>query len=336
MTQSIKAATVQPGGGIESLQWSDHALRDPGPNEVRIAVRAASLNFRDIIIARGVYPLAHQNRIVALSDGAGVVEAVGASVRRWKVGDRVTANFMRDWVSGPLGPVAQASSLGGEVDGMLAESVVLPEHALVRIPDHLSFVEAATYPCAGVTAWNALLVASTLKPGDTLLVQGTGGVSIFALQIARLSGARVIATSGSNEKIERLKSLGAEHVINYRTTPDWAEEVLRYTGGRGVDHTLDVGGTDTLAPALRATTVGGTVSVIGILTGAEAKLSLAPILFRQLSVNGLFVGSRQMLEDMLKAAIRPVVDHTFRFDKAQDAYRYLESGKHFGKVVLAV
>ncbi len=329
-----KTAAITPGAGIESLAWIARPIPEPGPGEVRIRIQAVSLNYRDLLIAWNVYPLQRKGPLLPVSDGAGTVEATGPGVTSFRTGDRVTANFMRDWVSGPLRAPEKASSLGGEVDGMLAEYVVLPEHALLRIPDSLSFAEAATLPCAAVTAWNALAVTATLKPGDTVLVQGSGGVSVFALQIARQFGARVIATSSSDAKLERLRDLGAEFGINYKTTPNWADAVLDYTGGHGVDHVVEVGGSGTFQQSLRAARIGGTVSVIGILTGIQSEINLVPILFNQLRVNGVFVGSRQMFEDLLRAAPRPVIDRTFAFDDAQTAYRYLESGQHFGKVVL--
>jgi NADPH:quinone reductase-like Zn-dependent oxidoreductase len=333
-TQTTKTAQINPGGGIESLAWGNRRLPDPGDREVRIRIRAVSLNYRDLAIASGHYPLTHSRPLVPVSDGAGTVEAVGSAVTRVQVGDRVSANFVRDWVSGTFGPAQQASSLGGEVDGMLAEYVVLPEHALVPIPESLSFSEAAALPCAGVTAWNAMIFHGRVQAGHAVVVQGTGGVSLFALQIAKHSGARVFATTSNDAKAAKLRALGADLVINYRTTPDWASAVRSHTDGRGADHIVDVGGAGTFEQSLRAVRLGGEISVIGFLAGAAANLNLVPIILNHVRLNGIFVGSREMFEELLRTPIRPVIDRAFPFDQALEAYRYLSSGKHFGKVVI--
>ena len=333
-TQTTKAAHITPGGGIESLAWGQRRVSDPGEHEVRIRVRAVSLNYRDLVIASGHYPLTHAHAVVPVSDGAGTVEAVGAGVMRVRPGDRVSANFVRDWVSGPFGPAQQASSLGGEVDGMLAEAVVLPEHALVPIPESLSFAEAAALPCAGVTAWNALIFHGRVHAGHTVVVQGTGGVSLFALQIAKHSGARVFATTSDDGKAAKLRALGADHVINYRTTPNWGSVVREQTNGFGADHIVEVGGAGTFEESLRAVRLGGEISVIGFLSGTEANLNLVPVILNHVRLNGIFVGSREMFEELLRTPIRPVIDRTFAFSEASEAYRYLQSGRHTGKVIL--
>lgn len=333
-TQTVRAARITPGGGIDSFTWGERHVPEPREQEVRIRVRAVSLNYRDLVIASGDYPLSHSHPLLPISDGAGTVDAVGSGVTRVRVGDRVSANFVRDWISGPFGPAQQASSLGGEVDGMLAEYVVLPEHALVKIPETLTFAEAATLPCAAVTSWNALVFHGRIRAGHTLVVQGTGGVSLFALQIARHSGARVIATTGDEAKVAKLRDLGADVVINYRKTPDWGSAVRRHTGGYGADHIIEVGGAGTLEQSLQAVRLGGEISIIGFLAGTAANLNLVPVILNHVRLNGIFVGSREMFEQLLRTPIRPVIDRSFSFDEALDAYRYLSSGKHFGKVVM--
>ncbi len=333
-TQTTKAAHITPGGGIESLGWGQRRVPDPGEHEVGIRVRAVSLNYRDLVIASGHYPLTHSHPLVPVSDGAGIVDAVGAGVTRVRAGDRVSANFVRDWVSGPFGPAQQASSLGGEVDGMLADYVVLPEHALVPIPESLSFAEAAALPCAGVTAWNALIFHGRVRAGHTVVVQGTGGVSLFALQIAKNAGARVFATTSNDTKAAKLGTLGADLVINYRTTRDWGSVVRAHTNGHGADHIVEVGGAGTFEESLRAVRLGGEISVIGFLAGTAANLSLVPVILNHVRLNGIFVGSREMYEELLRTPIRPVIDQTFAFGEASEAYRYLQSGKHAGKVIL--
>lgn len=333
-TQTTRAAQITPGGGIESLAWGRRPLPDPGAHEVRIRVRAVSLNYRDLVIASGHYPLTHSRPLLPVSDGAGTVDAVGPGVTRARIGDRVSANFVRDWVSGAFGPAQQASSLGGEVDGMLADYVVLPEHAVVPIPESLTFSEAAALPCAGVTAWNALMFHGRVQAGHTVVVQGTGGVSLFALQIAKQSGARVFATTSDDAKAAKLYALGADLVINYRSTPDWATAVRVHTDGRGADHIVDVGGAGTFEQSVRAVRLGGEISVIGFLAGTAANLDLVPVILNHVRLNGIFVGSREMFEELLRTPNRPVIDRAFSFDEALEAYRYLRSGKHFGKVVM--
>jgi NADPH:quinone reductase-like Zn-dependent oxidoreductase len=274
-----------------------------------------------------------------VSDGAGEVIEVGAGVTRVQRGDRVAGIFMQNWLSGEVSPYVARSALGGSVDGVLAEYVVLNENGVVHIPTHLSYEEAATLPCAGVTAWNAL-TTWMLKPGITVLVQGTGGVSMFALQFARLAGARVIATSSSDEKLKKAGELGASDGINYRSVPDWDKAVLERTNGIGVDHIIEVGGPGTLARSLNAVRVGGRISMIGLLTGPETAVNPMPILGKQIQVQGVFVGSREMFEAMNRAIalhhLRPVVDRVFPFEEAREALRYLESGKHLGKIVIRV
>lgn len=271
-----------------------------------------------------------------MSDGAGVVAEVGPGVSGWKPGDRVVANFMRDWVSGPVTERALNSSLGGGIDGVMAERFVTRADSVVPIPAHLDFAEAATLPCAALTAWNALTAAGTTA-GDTVLTLGTGGVSVFALQLAGAMGATTIVTSSSDAKLEKARALGVTHAINYRTHPDWHEQVLKMTGGRGVDHVIETGGPGTLERSMQATAIGGTVSLIGVLAdGTPPAMTLA--LLRCLTVRGIYVGSAEMFAGMNRALaaadIHPVIDQRFAFDDAIDAYRAFEKQTHFGKVVI--
>jgi NADPH:quinone reductase-like Zn-dependent oxidoreductase len=307
---------------------------------VLVRVRATSLNYRDLITVEGSSARAAPKAdLVPLSDGAGDVVAVGAGVTRVKLGDRVAGCFMQKWVGGAIDEAAQASAMGGAIDGMLTELAVLEEDGVVRLPRHLSFEEGATLPCAAVTAWHALVEIGEIKAGDTVLVLGSGGVSVFALQFARMFGARVIATSGSKAKAERLKQMGAAAVVDYRATPEWDKEVTKLTDGRGVDITVEVGGAGTLPRSFMATRLAGRISVIGLLTGAGAEVDPMPILRRNLRVQGLYVGNRQMFEAMNRAieagGLKPVIDKVFPFAEAKDAYRHLKSQNHFGKVVIS-
>ncbi len=335
----MKAYRLQTFGGPESLKLEGLPSPEPGIGQVLVRVRAASLNFRDLMVSRGVYNPKLKLPLIPLSDGAGEVAAVGEGVTRFRVGDRVVASFMPGWTEGPPTELKVRSALGGEVDGMLAEEVVLPETGLLPIPAHLSFEEAATLPCAAVTAWNAIVETGGIRPGDSVLVQGTGGVSIFALQFARLAGARVIATSSSDSKLARLVEMGASEVINYRTTPAWDKPVRQLTGGIGADMIVEVGGAGTLPLSTRAIKLGGYIALIGVLTGA-GDFNPIPLLMRNIRLQGIFVGSVGMFASMLKAIevsqLRPVVDRVFPFDQAVDALKYLESGAHFGKVAIAI
>ena len=277
--------------------------------------------------------------IVPLSDGAGEVAAVGEGVTHWRVGDRVAGCFFQGWASGPFELSYHKADLGGSLDGMLAEEVVLAEGGLVRIPDHLSFAEAACLPCAGLTAWYAMTTRGGFKRGDTLLALGTGGVSIFALQFAVALGGTAIVTSSSDEKLERARALGATHTINYRTIPDWGREVWRLTGKRGVDHVMEVGGPGTLEKSLNSVAAGGHIALIGVLTGFGApQSSLFPLVTRNARMSGIYVGPREDLEAMndflTRTQLRPVVDRVFPFEEAAAAFDYLESGNHLGKVVI--
>jgi NADPH:quinone reductase-like Zn-dependent oxidoreductase len=337
----MRAYRIHAFGGPDAYQRED--LPDPkaGPGEVLVRIRATALNYRDLLIVRGHYSRSLPLPLIPLSDGAGEVVEVGPGVTRFQPGDRVAAAFMTGWVDGPPSEEKARTALGGAIDGVLAELRVFPQEGLVKFPDHLSYEEASTLPCAAVTAWHALTVGTGLAPGDTVLVQGTGGVSIFALQFGRLAGARVLATSSHDEKLARVRALGASDGINYKTTPDWDTAVRGLTGGRGVDHIIEVGGPGTLGKSLRAVRMGGRVSLIGVLSGTSAgDVNFLPILMRNIQVQGIFVGSRAMFEAMNRAIalhqLRPMVDRVFAFEQAAEALKYLESGAHFGKVVIRV
>jgi NADPH:quinone reductase-like Zn-dependent oxidoreductase len=329
------------GFGLDQLHLAERAEPQPGPGDVLVRVRAVSLNYRDLLICTGSYdPKLHLPR-VPISDGAGEVLAVGPGVSRFAPGDRVAANFFPNWQAGPISSERIRPALGGDCDGMLAELVVLPERAWLPLPATLSFEEGATLPCAALTAWNALFAGpSVLTAGQTVLVQGTGGVSIFALQLAKLAGARVIVTSSSDEKLNRAVGLGADDTINYRTTPEWDKRVRELTDGRGVDHVVEVGGAGTLNRSLRAVRTGGTISLIGVLTGAAGSVDTVLVLMRAVTVRGIFVGSCELFAAMNRAIeqarLKPVIDRVFDFEQAAEALRYLQSATHFGKIVVRV
>ena len=337
----MKAYEIISGTGINAIQLVDRPAPVARAGEVVIDMRACALNFRDLINISGPQDgSAKTTGGVPLSDGAGIVSAVGEGVTRLKIGDRVAGAFMPDWINGPMTPEVQAGALGGTVDGVLSEQIALPATGVVKIPDHLSFEEASTLPCAGVTAWYAQFVGGHILPGDTVLLLGTGGVSIFSLQFAKMAGARVIITSSSDEKLERARALGADHVINYRNHPEWQNAVLDLTDGKGVDHAVEVGGPDTLNKTLQAVRVGGSISLMGVLTGFTANLATVSILHKNIKIQGTYVGSVAMFEAMNRAIalhrMKPVVDRAFPFHDAVDALEYLKSGSHFGKVVISL
>ena len=325
--------------GFDGLKLVDRDDPIAGPGQVVIQTRAFSLNFRDLMVAKGQYNPKLRMPAVPLSDGVGQVVAVGAGVTRVKVGDRVAGAFMTGWVAGEITDAAVRTALGGGGShGMLAELVALDEQGVVHVPEHLSDEEAATLPCAAVTAWHALIGEGRLKAGDSVLVQGTGGVSIFALQLAKINGVRVIITSSRDDKLERAKQLGAADIINYNTTPKWDERVRELTGGVGVDYVVEVGGAGTLPLSMKAVKSGGQISLIGVLTGGAGQVNPLPILMRNIRVQGIFVGPREMFEAMNRAIalhrLKPVIDRVFPFADVPAAYRYMESAAHFGKVVI--
>ncbi len=334
-------AVVLTATGSENVKLVRRPRPRPAAGEVLVRLTAAALNYRDLVVVNGGYgSLQRTSDLVMLSDGAGKVATVGDGVRRFKRGDRVASTFFDDWVAGEPTQEKLNSALGALVDGVLAEYRVFPERALVATPDDLSDAEAATLPCAALTAWSALISQGGLRPGESVLVLGTGGVSLFALQFAKLAGARVIATSSSDRKLKKVKALGADHVINYKTTPDWGKEVLAITGGRGVDHVVEVGGAGTLKQSLRAVRAGGRVYLIGVLSGAKHDLMLPFILTRNVRVQGITVGSREQFEAMLRAIaharLRPVIDRKFPMARFADACDHLAAGRHFGKVVIEI
>jgi NADPH:quinone reductase-like Zn-dependent oxidoreductase len=323
--------------GLDNLTWTDRPAPQPGPGEVLVRMRAWSLNYRDLLVIRGQYNPKQKMPLVPLSDGAGEVVELGSGVTRVKVGDRVAGAFMPSWVDGEIDDSKWRSAMGAAEEGVASEYRVFSDHGLVIVPEYLSYEEAASLPCAGVTAWNALFETGSLKPGETVLALGTGGVSMFSLQFARLGGARVLITSSSDEKIARARALGAHEAVNYTSTPDWEKRVRELTGGGGVDHVIEVGGAGTLGRSMRAVRTGGTISLIGVLAEGPGT-NVTPVLMRHLRVQGIFVGSRVMFENMLKAMtvrqLRPVVDRVFAFDELHEALRYMESARHFGKVCL--
>jgi len=312
---------------------------EPGHGEVVVRMHAASLNYRDLMIASGTYGSGAAPAVVPLSDGAGEVVAVGDGVETLKTGDRVASAFFPDWIAGASTDEKIRRALGGSVDGVLAEYVKLPERAWLKFPDHMSYEDAATLPCAALTAWNSLAVVSGLTAGQTVLLQGTGGVSMFALQLAKMMGAMTIQTSSSDEKLERVRAMGADHTINYKSTPEWHEKALEITGGRGVDVVVEVGGYGTLERSLQAIHVGGTVTTIGLVTGV-GQINPLPLITRAIRLIGIYVGSHEMFHDMCRAMdlhkLQPVIDKVFSFDEAPAAYEHLKSGRHFGKVVIRI
>ena len=329
------------GKSLDTLTLVDRAVPRPGPGQVLVRMRAASLNYRDLLVATGRYGRGELNYpLVPLSDGAGEVVDVGPGVTRLKAQDRVAGNFFQLWVDGPFDSKKGASALGGAIDGVLSEYVVLEEAAAVKFPAFLSYEEAATLPCAGVTAWVGLREVGTLDASHVVLAMGTGGVSLFALQLAKAAGATVILTSSSDAKLAGGKELGADHVINYRTTRDWAAAARELTHGRGVDNLLEVGGADTLPDSLRAVRSGGHLVLVGLLTGKMADRDQARQNDRDVRVDAVYVGSVRHFENLNRTIdqhqLQPVIDRVFPFESAQQAFRHLESGAHFGKVVIRI
>jgi NADPH:quinone reductase-like Zn-dependent oxidoreductase len=325
--------------GIDALQVREKPVPKVGPGQVLVRIRAAALNYRDLLMVTGRYTRNLPLPLIPLSDGAGEVVETGEGVSHWRSGDRVAGTFFQDWEGGKLTEGAAGSALGGAIDGVLAEYALFHERGIVPLPAHLSFEEGATLPCAALTAWHALQ-SGGLTCGESVLTLGTGGVSLFAVQFARAAGARVIATTGSEAKAERLRGLGVDDIVNYRTEPDWESRVWELTDRHGVDLVVEVGGAGTLGRSLKAVRVGGHVSLIGVLSGATGEVNPLPAVMKGVRIQGIFVGSREMFTAMLRAvelhAIHPVIDRVFPFDEAQEAYRYLESGAHFGKVVIRV
>ncbi len=328
------------GGGLKSLERQTRAVPELGAHDVQVRIHAVSLNYRDLMIANGQYPLSRSEPIVPTSDGAGEVVAVGSAVGRFRVGDRVFSTFFPKWTEGAQTLAKTHDATGGSVDGVLAEQVVSHEDGWVQIPSHLSYAEASTLTCAGVTAWNALFIEAALRPGESVLLLGTGGISIWGLQLAKAAGLQAIITSSSDDKLARARELGADGVVNYRTHPQWAAEVLRLTKGEGVNLVLEVGGTGTLSNSVDATAVGGTVAIIGGVSGFGGELEPFKLINGARRLSGVMVGSRAMAEDLARFVeinrICPVVDRVFGFDQAGAAFEHLAGARHFGKVVISV
>jgi NADPH:quinone reductase-like Zn-dependent oxidoreductase len=334
------AYQIDSFGGPEGLKRVERPEPIAGDQDVVVRMRAASLNYRDLIVLRGEYTRRPVPGRVPLSDGAGEVVEVGSAVTQFKVRDKVAGCFFQGWPSGRFESAMNATVLGGQIDGVLSEYVKFSETGLVRLPDDYSFEEGATLPCAAVTAWQALIVRGQLVPGETVLLLGTGGVSIFGLQIAKAAGAKVIITSSSDEKLERAKRMGADLTINYRTTPEWGKEAARLSGSDGVDHVLEVGGGGSFLQSVRALRAGGKIGLIGILSGRDAASEIFPIVPKSATVFGIYVGSREMFESMnrgfTQAKIRPVIDRVFPFDQSPDAFGHLSKASHFGKIVIRI
>jgi NADPH:quinone reductase-like Zn-dependent oxidoreductase len=332
----MKAWQIVSDGGIDALKLAEVAAAAPGPGEVRVRLKANAINFRDLGTIRDPVARKLPYPRIPNSDGAGEVVAVGAGVSAFKPGDRVASCFFQRWIDGPCTIEAMNSALGGAVDGVLAEEVNLATDGVVPLPAHLSYTEGATLPCAALTAWNAIVETGRVKAGDTVLLLGTGGVSIYALQFARMMGARTIITSSSDEKLARARALGASVTINYRQKSDWENAVLEATDGKGVDLTVEVGGAGTLPRTIAATRVAGTIALIGVLTGGQIDPAL--VMRKSIRLQGIYVGSRRMFLDMNRAialhGLKPVIDKTFAFADARAAYHAMAAAGHFGKLVI--
>jgi NADPH:quinone reductase-like Zn-dependent oxidoreductase len=335
----MRAWEIQGAFGLENLRLTERPTPEPGRGEVRLRVLAASLNYRDLLMVQGQYNPTLRGALVPCSDMVGVVKAVGEGVSRWREGDRVCPLFVQGWTGGRAERSMMQTTLGGPVDGALREQAVFHETALVRAPAHLSDAEAACLPCAAVTAWRALVSVGQLRAGEVVLTQGTGGVSLFALQIARMHGARVAITSSSDERLERARALGATWTVNYRERPDWGRAVLELTGG--ADHVMELGGAGTFDQSLRAVRLGGAVHLIGNLAGAKAEVQLTRIFMNGVRVLGAFVGSGEDLQALVRGLeahpeVRPVVDRVFGFGEVHEAFQWLAGARHMGKIVLSI
>ena len=334
----MRAYQVITADGIDAIEQIVKEIPTPKDDEILVKMKACSLNYRDMLITMGGYVRNDIRPIVPLSDGAGEVVKVGSSVNDFKIGDRVIGNFFQSWETGKIDNDGLNSAMGGSIDGVLSDYFTLKANCSVKIPDYLSYSEAATLPCAATTAWHALVSVGEIKANHTILLLGTGGVSIFGLQIAKALGATTIITSSSDEKLARATALGADHVVNYKTHPNWEEEVLKITGGKGVDNVLEVGGAGTFEKSSACVKPNGTVSVIGILTGLESPSMSLMTIFNLLRVQGIYVGSTDMLKQLMVAMeahqIHPQIDKTFSFSQAKESYQWMAQAKHFGKVVI--
>lgn len=336
----MRVFQVEDGWSMENVRISTRPEPQPGPGEVRIRMKASALNYRDLIVPeRGYGPRMKALPLIMLSDGVGIVESVGEGVEHIKVGDRVCPLFFQSWPGGG-DPNKQRLSmtLGCELDGTMTEFMVLPEGGVAIAPTHLDDLEAASLPTAAVTAWRALVTEGRTRPGDKVLVQGTGGVSLFALQFAKMLGAFVIVTSSSDDKLSKVRAMGADETINYRTISEWGKRAREIAGGDGVDHVVEVGGQGTLPQSLRAIRTGGTISLIGVLAGGNMAIPLGPVVTRHVRMQGITVGSGDDFADMARAItqhrLHPVMDRVFAFDAMRPALEHLSTGKHFGKIII--
>lgn len=334
----MEAYVIGDGQGLNALKRVERQIPVPGPGEILVQVKANSINYRDYLTIKNAASRGITGERIPNSDGAGIVAEVGAGVTEFEKGDRVVGCFFQDWQSGSISTSVMASAMGGAIDGMLAEYVILKERGALPVPAHLSFEEAATLPCAALTAWNCLIEKGEAKAGSTALLLGTGGVSVFSLQLAKANGIRTIVTSSSDEKLARVKDMGATETINYKTTPDWEKAVLELTGGNGVDVVVEVGGAGTLEKSVESVRVGGTISLVGVLTGG--KIDPTAIMRKSVKLQGIYVGPRDMFSRLNAALthneIHPVIEDVFSFEDALEAYKLMESGKHFGKIVISL
>ncbi|MCB1225276.1 MAG: NAD(P)-dependent alcohol dehydrogenase [Verrucomicrobiales bacterium] len=334
----MRAFQITGTEGFPSLQLTTLPDPQPGPSEVLVRIRSVSLNYRDCMNVLGIRGVTGPVPRIPCSDAAGEIAALGPEVTDWQVGDRVVLPFMPSWLSGPFTQDHAAAALGGAIDGVLRDLIALPAASLVAVPEGVTLDQAATLPCAAVTAWNALITRGGLQPGQTVLILGSGGVSVFALSIARLAGARVLAITSSDEKAHRLRQLGAAEVLNYRDTPDWHLWARQQTGGEGVDHVVEIGGPETLNRSIQAVRHGGHIALIGVLTGTVGQIETVHLLRKGLRLNGIYVGSRDLLAQVTQCVAQggllPVIDRVFPFEASAEALRHLESGAHFGKIVI--
>ena len=335
----MKAYQIRDEWSLEHIKLVEIPKPSPGPGEVLVEMKASSLNYRDMVVAQRGYGSKSGNLpLIPVSDGVGIVRELGDGVSRVAIGDRICPLFMQGWISGPPNRERLSTTLGGPIDGVMAEFRCFPQDSVSKVPEELTDLEASTLPCAALTAWSALVEEGKLQPGESVLIQGTGGVSLFALQFAKICGARCILISGSNEKMKRAQELGADEVLNYQDLPEWGKQVRDFSGGEGVDHIVEVGGPETLPQSLRAIRPGGTISMIGVLSGSEMKAQLGLIVTRQIRLQGITVGHRDGFEAMASAinasGMKPIVDQVYPFTSLPEAMHSLSEAKHFGKICL--
>ena len=335
----MKAYQIRDEWSLEHIELVEIPKPSPGPGEVLVEMKASSLNYRDMVVANRGYGSKTGNLpLIPVSDGVGIVRELGDGVSRVAIGDRICPLFMQGWISGPPNRERLSTTLGGPIDGVMAEFRCFPQDSVSKVPEELTDLEASTLPCAALTAWSALIEEGKLQPGESVLIQGTGGVSLFALQFAKICGARCILISGSNEKMKRAQELGADEVLNYQDLPEWGKRVRDFSGGEGVDHIVEVGGPETLPQSLRAIRPGGTISMIGVLSGSEMKAQLGLIVTRQIRLQGITVGHRDGFEAMASAinasGMKPIVDQVYPFTSLPEAMHSLSEAKHFGKICL--